>query len=312
MNKRALAIVGGLALALTIASPVEAACTSDRTFGTYPSAGACGNYCYIFTPGDNLSSSVKGFYWVLGQGATRNSGGYEFDGTGGSQPWFIPGSPFVNGWSLTTTVNNGQTVGCPAPDTTAWIFSDSSSSGGLYGLAVSDEDLTHFLNYDLGIAMGSGGRLTLQPVPPAVITGLQTPGTELIVDLAWTPNGADAFQTSSATVTNVDQVLTGWRVFKREVPRGSPAPTDFNVDDWDFLATFGGATTAGGVVTFQCDQPDTNEVYLAVSPDLDNGFRTTEQVGGVSLRIECNPILADPAPRKRPVPTDRPSKLRQR
>jgi hypothetical protein len=212
---------------------------------------------------------------------------------------------------LTTTVNNGQTVGCPAPDTTAWIFSDTSFSGGFYGLAVSDEDLANFLNYDLGIAMGSGGRLTLQPVPAAVITGLQTPGSDLIVDLAWTPNGADAFQTNSATVTDVSQVITGWRAFKHEVPRGSPAPSDFAVDNWDFLETFGGTTTGNGTVTFQC-AADTNEVFLAVSPDLDNGFRTTEYVGGTSLRVECNPILADPAPRKRPVPADPPRKLRQR
>jgi hypothetical protein len=308
-----LAIVGGVSLALAVASPVEAACTSDRTYGTYPSAGLCGNYCYIFTPGDNLAASVKGFYWVLGEGATRNSGGYEFDGTGGSQPWYIPGSPFVNGWSLTTTVNNGQTVGCPAPDTTAWIFSDTSPSGGLYGLAVSDEDLSNFLNYDLGIAMGSGGRLTLQPVPNLTIVGAhRLPNGEIEIGLGWVPNGASAFQTNSATITSVDPVLTGWRLYKHEAPAGGAPPASLAVADWDLLTTFAGTTTNTGTMMFQCDLPLVNAVYLALAPDLDDGFKTTAYVGGTTTAIICDPNVADPVPRKRPAPADRPRKLRQR
>lgn len=307
-----LAIVGVVALALAVASPVEAACTSDRTFGTYPSAGACGSFCYVFTSGDNNSSSVKGFYWVLGQGSTRNSGGYEFDGTGGSQPWFIPGSPFTNGWSLTTTVNNGQTVGCPAPDPTVWVFSDSSSGGGLYALSASDEDLTNFLAYDLGIGMGGGGRLTLQPVPALGITGAASPAPDLQITLGWTPNGADAFQTNSTTITGVGQVVTGWRLYKAEVARGTAAPTSLAVADWDLVTTFAGTTTGTGVATFQCDDPTNNEVFLALAPDLDNGFTTTAYVGGISTRVECDPNIASPGERKDFRLIDKPKKLRQR
>lgn len=306
-----LAVVGVVALALSVASPVEAACTSDRTFGTYPSAGACGYYCYVFTSGDNNSSSVKGFYWVLGEGSTRNSGGYEFDGTGGSQPWFIPGSPFTNGWSLTTTVNNGQTTGCPAPDPTVWVFSDSSPTGGLYGLSASDEDLTNFLAYDLGIGM-TGGRLTLQPVPAVSITGASSPEPNLVVNLGWTPNGASAFQTNSATITGVGQVLTGWRLYKFEVPRGGAAPSTLAVADWQLVTTFAGTTTNVGSATFQCDDPANNEVFLALAPDLDNGFTTSAYVGGVSTRIECDPNVADPGERKDFRLIGKPKKIRQR
>ena len=308
-----LAIVGAVALALAVASPVEAACTSDRTFGTYPSAGACGFYCYVFTSGDNNSASVTGFYWVLGEGSTRNSGGYQFDGTGGSQPWFIPGSPFPNGWSLTTTVNNGQTTGCPAPDPTVWMFADTGSScgGGMYALSASDEDLTNFLAYDLGIGM-SGGRLTLQDIPPMSITGSATPGSQLEVTLGWTPNGAAAFQTNSSTITGVGQVITGWRVYKHEVPRGAPAPTAFNLSSWDFVQTFSGTTANAGTVFFSCDDPTNNEVFLALAPDLDNGFTTTPYVGCASTRIECDPKVADPGARKDFRLIDKPKKLRQR
>jgi hypothetical protein len=307
-----LAIVGVVALALAVASPVEAACTSDRTFGTYPSAGACTFYCYVFSSGDNNSSSVKGYYWVLGQGPTRNSGDYEFDGTGGSQPWFIPGSPFGNGWSLTTTVNNGQTTGCPSPDPTVWLFSDSDGTGaGLYALSASDEDLTNFLAYDLGIAM-SGGRLTLQPVPSLSIISATTPASDLVIGLSWAPNGAAAFQTNSGTIVDVSQVLTGWNLYKFEVPRGTPAPTSRAVADWDPVTTFAGTLTDEGTATFQCDDPSGNEVFLALAPDLDNGFTTTAYVGGISTRIECDPNIADPAARPKPRLIEKPNKVRRR
>ena len=304
-----LAIVGGVALALVVSSPVEATCTSDRSFGNYPSEGACGFYCYLVSPGDNNTTSVKGFYWVLGEGPARNSGGYEFDGTGGSQPWYIGGGPFTGGWQLTTTVNNsGLTVGCPAPDPTVWVFSDSSPGGGLYALSASDEDLSAgFLAYDLGIA----GSQTLQPIPAVSITGSATPGL-LAITLGWTPNGADAFLTNSSAIATVDQVLTGWRLYKFEVPRDAPAPTTLAVANWVQVDTFQGTTTAAGTASFSCDDEVNNEVFLALAPDLDNGFTTTSYVGAPSTRIECDPNLADPGALKDFRLIEKPKKVRQR
>jgi hypothetical protein len=310
-------VIGGatLALAMMIMSSAQAACTSDRTFGTYPSAGACGAYCYINSPGMNTAATMEGFYWVLGEGETRNSGGYMFDGTGGSQPWHIPNpfpdgnDPFPGGWSLTTTVNNGQTVGCPSPDPTVFVFSDISQDGGsaLYGLAAVVEDLLNFLNYDIGLA----GTMTLQPIPDLGVVDVQISTDTLTVDLNWTPNASDAFTTSTAAIPTVDTVVTGWNIYKQEVPAGNAPPTDRTNDPaiWELVGTAAGSAANSAVVTFSCAA--TNQVFLALAPDLDNGFTSTAYVGGNSTRVECDPNVAEPAPRKQKT-IERPKKLRQR
>jgi hypothetical protein len=192
-----------------------------------------------------------------------------------------------------------------------WVFSDSSPGGGLYALSASDEDLANFLAYDLGIAM-TGGRLTLQPVPAVSITGASSPEPNLVVNLGWTPNGAAAFQTNSSAIAGVGQVLTGWRLYKFEVARGGAAPSTLAVADWALVDTFAGTTTNAGTATFACDDPANNEVFLALAPDLDNGFTTTSYVGEPSTRIECDPNVADPGARKDFRLIDKPKKLRQR
>jgi hypothetical protein len=269
-----------LALAAIIASPVQAGCTSDRTFGTYPSAA--GDNFYVSSPGMNTADSMEGFYWVLGEGPTRNSGDYNFDGTGGSQPWFIPGSPFANGWSLTTTVNNGKTVGCPAPDPTVWVFSDLSADGkdSLFGIMAADHELSDFLAYDLGKA----GSLALEPMPASHVTNSSVTGGKVTAELRWAPEVA--FSTSSQSITKAGQVISGWNVYAFEVARGAAAPSTREIDQWTQVGTIAGATSGSGSVTFSCADAS-NEVFLALAPDFDNGFTSTAYVGADSGRLDC-------------------------
>jgi hypothetical protein len=267
-----------LVLAAVIAWPVQAGCTSDRTFGTY---SADSNF-YVTSPGMNTADSMEGFYWVLGEGPTRNSGEYKFDGTGGSQPWFIPGSPFQNGWSLTTTVNNGRTVGCPAPDPTVWVFSDLSADGkgSAFGIVAADHDLTNFLAYDLG----KSGSLTLQATPASRVTDSSAAGGKVTAELSWSPKVA--FQTSSQAITKVDQVISGWNVYAFEVARGAAPPSTREIDRWTKVGTIAGANTGSGTVTFNCNDAG-NQVFLAMAPDFDNGFTSTAYVGADSGRLDC-------------------------
>ncbi|MDX1389709.1 MAG: hypothetical protein R3344_11000 [Acidobacteriota bacterium] len=301
-----------VSLALAVAPSAQAACTSDRFFGTYPSEGACGNYCYVFSPGVNTVESMKGFYWVLGEGPTRNSGIYEFDGTNGSQPWFIGGGPYANGWSLFTSTNNGLTEGCPGPGAAVWLFSDLSQDGGsaLWAIAAVEEDLfSGSLAFDLGL----NGTINLQPLPDVSVTDVQRGGNgELIVDLSWAPNAAAAFTTSTSLVPDVNLVVTGWNVYKREVPSGAQAPTDRANDSWDMVGTVAGDAASGGQVTFSCDDPANNQVFLAVAPELDNGFTAPAYLGRNSTRVECDPNLADPGDRRDRKGFERPTKLKRR
>ncbi len=277
-----LAIVAAvLALAVLVASPVQAGCTSDRTFGTYPPAG--GTYFYVSSSGMNTVASMEGFYWVLGEGPTRNSGNYKFDGSGGSQPWFNPGSPFGNGWSLTTTVNNGQTLGCPSPDPTVWVFSDLSAdgAGSLFAIVAVDEDLNGRLAYDLGKA----GSIALQATPGATVANVSRgSGGGLAVDLTWTSD--TAFSTSSTGITRASQVISGWNVYTFEVSRGAPAPSTREISDWTKVGTVAGVSSTGGQITVNCSD-SANDVFLAMAPDFDNGFTSTAYVGAGSKRLDC-------------------------
>jgi hypothetical protein len=135
------------------------------------------------------------------------------------------------------------------------------------------------------------------------------------VDLTWTPNAADAFTTSTDEVASPGDVVTGWNVYKHEVPRGGAAPSDrTNVEsNWQLVGNVPGHETASAQVIFTCDDPTNNQVFLAMAPDLDSGFTSTAYVGRNSTRVECDPNLADPAPRKgRRLETQRPSKIRRR
>lgn len=330
-----LALAGAvLALVGVVASPVQAGCSDfDRTFGTYPSSNGTGcgpYYCYVISSGDATLSSLEGYYWAVGSAGSRNSGQYLFDGTGGSQAW---GAQFVD-WSIASTVNNGLTTGCPDGQPMVFLFSDTSGGSSLYGLAAVDQTLAGAQAYDIGLA----GNLTLQPMPNCTITNTSRGGGgELIVDLSWTPNAASAFTSSSGTITNVGQVVLGWNFYSFEVPRGNPAPTNRNLrecgvsgtpckndatcdaentgdtcqDVWTLRGTIAGSGSTSGQITFSCDDPTNNEVFLSIGPDLVDG-QDSWYVGGNSTRIECDPNLADPGDRREFKLIETPKSLKRR
>ena len=273
-----LAIFGAvIALALLIASPVQAACTSDRSFGTYPSSG--GTDFYVISSGMNTLDSMEGFFWVLGDGPKRNSGDYLFDGTGGSQPW---GALFSGGWTISSTFNNGLTVGCPSPDPTVWVFSDltADGAGSLFAIAATDEDMRSSVAYDLGKA----GSITLRPVPGATVANASPSGAGLVVDLTWSSDAS--FSSSSGTISSASKVISGWDVYAFEVPRGGAAPGSRVISDWTKVGTIAGAGSSSGQITVSCSDPS-NDVFLAMAPDFDNGFASTAYVGASSRRLGC-------------------------
>ena len=285
--------VASLVVFVTLVPVANAGCVSDVTFGTYPSSNGTGcgpYYCYLISSGMNTLESMEGFYWVLGEGPTRNAGTYTFDG--GSQPW---GVLFVD-WSLATTVNNGginNTVGCPSPDPTVFVFSDLSAdgNGSLYNVVAVDETPSGAQDYDLTL---TGSNLVLQPMPGCAVTGtLQTPEGDLVIDVSFTPNADSAFRTHSATITSVDQVVTGWNVYAHEVPRGAPPPTAREVSQWTLVGTVAGHASSSTEVTFGCGDPINNDVYLSIAPDLDNGFTSTWYVGPPSTSVSCCTSVAD-------------------
>ena len=261
-----------------VASPAYAICGDfDRSFGTYPSSG--GTDFYVTSSGMNALDSMQGFFWVLGQGPARNSGNYKFDGTGGSQPW---GKLFSGGWTISTTVNNGLTEGCPGPDPTVWVFSDltADGAGSLFAIVAADQNLMGSVVYDLGKA----GNVALRPMPAADVSNATAGAGGLLVDLTW--NSDVAFSSGSEAITKTSQVISGWNVYATEVPAGAAAPGSREISDWTKVGTISGAASSSGQITVACQNPS-NEVFLAMAPDFDNGFTSTAYVGASSRRLSC-------------------------
>ena len=63
--------------------------------------------------------------------------------------------------------------------------------------------------------------LVLGVLPDVVISDVQTVGANLILDLTWVPE--IPFQSSSSTITDVNEVVSGWNLYKIEVASGNAA-----------------------------------------------------------------------------------------
>lgn len=270
-------------LALLASAPAEATCGFSRSFGNYPSAGACSYYCYVVTPESN-ASNINADYWTLGD-PSINSGTYEWDGTDGSQAW---GTLFTGGWSWRTDTENGLTNGCPSGSNMIAQLSDAS---GNYAYAAATEDTARPIDYDFGFG---GSSITLQPIPALTISSSGRTGSQLDINVSWTDNSGSAFFDNGTGLTAGD-IFQGFTVYKLEQARGSGAPADSAIGGW--TATNGsGANSA--TVNFTCDDVANNEVWLALGVDYAGGF-SSGHVGPPSTRIECDPNMANPEPRIR-------------
>jgi hypothetical protein len=296
MNKLLFRVVLGIAalgLAIVLSSPVQAVCSgmeADKTIRNYPSAGACGLFCYLTSPGANSSSSIKADYWQLGAGSPTDgtgvdNGTYEWDGSNGSQPWAVL---FTGGWSINTTINNGAaTDGCPSVNPLTFQFSDTDAAG-LTGYYATHSVANSSDIYDLGL---HGGNIDLVQIPQPSITASSRPDTSNVtLTVSWTNNIASAHTTSNATAATT--VVRKWRVLKRH--SGSGDPVGRAVASWtqvhESADGTGGNTSAS--FTMGCSAL-TDDAYLALLPVYDSGF-TPAYVGPSSTRIECDPNIAEP------------------
>lgn len=288
--------IAAVAVAMLAWAPADAACGFSRSFGNYPSSGACNYYCYVVSPGESSSASIVADYWALGSGnptdgSGNDSGNYEWDGSGGTQAW---GVKFAGGWSWSTDTENGTTDGCPSGSDMIVSITDQSADGqtGYYLVTAADENTANKKDYDFG---QNGGSLTLQAIPTPTITSSSRAGNDITVNLSWTNNLAAAYVDNN-TGNAASAVVTGWSVLKQEVARGSAAPASRGAGGWTSVHTESGSGAITATLTFACDTPASNEVFLALAPALDSGI-VPGHVGANSTRIECDPNMADPDPK---------------
>jgi hypothetical protein len=95
-------------------------------------------------------------------------------------------------------------------------------------------------------------------------------------------------------------LVTGYRIYRRDLPRGSHPPDEFfRRGDW--VATGAGVLAFGSITQLDRTCDVDSDVYFSYTLVLDSGFETP-YVSAPSTRSECGPNIADPAagPRERP------------
>jgi len=291
-----LAMVAGVVLGW--AAPAAAKCGSGKNIVNYPSAGACGYYCQLADAGVGVGS-IKGRYWVLGQGnddvhATCTSAGlgvdngnYEADGTCGNVPWYAPTSDNQH-LNIGIGTDTGNTDGCPlAGANIAVMFSDTNATNSLAYFGVNIAQMNAASTADMGLA----GALTLQALPKPSVAFVSKAGTSLTLNLNWTiPAGMCIAPAGDAT--SCGQVIQGWDIYKREDSKLAPVGDNSRArTSWTLLSSVGNVTAAP--VTFACSTTANTVARLALVPRLDSGFKP-DFVSAGSVRVECDPTLADP------------------
>jgi hypothetical protein len=296
-----MAIVAVLAWASPAAAKCGGSGKSMFTYGSLPT-GACGYYCTMNDPGPGVGS-IRGDYWVIGQGidnvptgnpclfvgSGNDNGTYEADGTCGQAGWLAGAAP--NEYYVLIDTDGGNTDGCPlGGDHVAVAFYDKSTANdqSYFGVMVST------MNAAGRADMGLGGKLTMAPIPKPNVTFSSKAGSTINLNLSVPPlpqtacvDGTGAGHCPGGPGT---QVIQGWNVYRFEKPRAD-ATADSNRlrTAWTSVGQIG---LAGGPVALTCSS-NANNARLALVPRLDSGFQP-EFVGVGSSRVECDPTLADP------------------
>lgn len=340
MKKFAYLVLGSVAF-MTLAAalqPAEAVCVSARRI----TSGAS----YVITPGyeslggfnnSSVSPDFVGHFWAIGAGDIPLIGGGIDNGNFGALGGWV--QVYANYPALinSTWAANVEIDGCvdfaELPRCMAILLMDNSGDTGTGAFALLTDEPDELLNFDFeqpGLAP-----INLTTVPALSITGSVRTSTCSITTTQPCSSGADcpAGETcvegtgvdvsvdglNLATIAdglyldpNCPQpdgaapVIEGYQVYSREVPRGSPPPTDTDTDNW---TPVGPVTPLGEPSTVSLGCTGDTDQYLTTGIVFDSATAST-YVSGTTTRFECGANLAEPEeiqrkPRNRELPRSR-------
>lgn len=330
------------ALCVLAAQPAFAVCgaggtlrSQDGEFGDsniFSNPNWCaptGTYCFADV-GPALSPSTRGFYWALdtgdptpGAGDDNGTHGGSFSNGGISQggcgdEWICtieadnatysyPGV-FFGGYASTSEVDGCGVAAFPATRCTCVLITDEWNGDGYFLVTSALHDPSGVFDFTQPV----DAPLQLVPIPAPGITGTQRlqPSLDVVSDVKLPPPASGVYLKDGC-----DCAPTGFKVLQTILPRGSAAPTSRQVAAWNAPpdadgnpqpstgAPFGTMPAQGISVRSACGMMNT-DVYLTTQLVFPRGY-TAQHVSSNSGRIECGPMLANPAPDRPDRPSDR-------
>jgi hypothetical protein len=337
-----------LAVALSLAAPVGAACGATSIISTIASDGNspifnqefANHPSFYFDPAygsatvysddagnpvpQPLSPAASISFWNLGTGDPRvgygdDNADYDMIAAGGFYAYGYVNAAYPGGYQYAGSINGtweGSGDGCVTNDgCMCLLITDQDGANGYFAaLGAQAQTVSTFMNVG---ASPANEAIILQAIPAPVITGsvrdVATNNVTLTVNLP-APAAGDYSQDGCGCGP------VGYKVLQAKVLRldAPPSNRDLAQGGWSEL-TLPDGTTPQGVTPFggagvdlssNCGATD-EDVYVTTQLVFDSGF-ATDVVSENSLRIECGPNLANPSD-DRPRPgSDRPGRDRPR
>lgn len=265
-----------MAVAPPLAMPARAACATPSSFASGCSSG--GGYSYIFSPGQNTASSIKGNFWALGNGNPLIGSGVD-NGSFPTTEWLHPylGSFYLAGyWSQDSRIDGciqDPPVARPAKMLVSLSDPDAASHKAFYVLACAQE--TAAANFPIC----DGQDFSLVLIPRPLITRVSPAGgTDLEIEVTGPPlQDILPGVHTDGTCGPETELLLGYRVYIQSRPLGGPPPSDLGRSAGWMPAT--NAVPLGQSAIFTVASSSDRAIDVTVSIVFDSGFET-EYVSG--------------------------------
>jgi hypothetical protein len=320
-------ILGALALVAPL-QPARAICDNAIVFSSTGSLNEFTRYSYVETagvaPGAGIAGSrvtarFQGAFWVLGAG-NPDGGGVDdgapaawpaiengIDHPSGATGWLIsyasqgaPGAAIAGTWAQDPRIDGCPDEALAQPTCHATYLTDETGSESFFAVVTRRESADQ-QNYDLSLP--GNAPITLVPVPKPRIVGSSRTGLNIYANIG-APFAAD-IAAGSYLDPDCAPALTGYRIYRKQVPNGSPAPQTRDRAAWDPI-TPPVVISQSTVVPIECSDFSNQDSYLTQTLVFEGGLELP-YVSKQSTRIECGPNLAQPQQ-----PEQQPRRPRQR
>jgi hypothetical protein len=268
-----IASVAALAL-VAAATPADASCNPGKFAKTYNFGTAV--YVYI-DQGDGSAdpAALVGQFWQGGLATSANSGTYSDD------LWLFQD---VGGLiSMNAELGTDGVNGCPAGNLVAVVETTSPAGAKFVAMTANESASGSGNENDFDYAV-EGVTYSMINIPRVLVENSSRGAGTVTLNVRVPSTSAGAYGPQASTI------ISGYQI----VNFGGTADPGRNASAWTALQTIpaAGGAEAPASVTVDCSNTAVDR-FVAVRLQFDNGTVSSKLVGP-SVRVECDPTLADP------------------
>lgn len=297
VKSKILVSVAAVALAVVAFAPASANCIPGKVFGQVGQA-----YTYVFMPANstNTNASIVGTFWEVGAASTDNNGACTDDAwlplcntaayACGGNPTGIGKTRYING-AMGGSLG-GRPVctvtGCPTGGDMNLLIQDTTTDGKVvFALARVSETPASGTAYDFSRIPN----ITPVDMPRVTVNSSSRAGTTVNLNLNLSALNGGFYGLPGQTAGGPGNI-SGYRV---QTFTGNADPGRSRTAGWVADATTRPYTgSAVNIPVFGVNCSNTAlDVFVAVSLEFDGGSTLSDMVSQ-SVRVECDPNIADP------------------